>query len=63
MMRANKNKARYIAISPHTIVKQMTTPTTLFSVRNLHLLDRLSILFCKRVWFKISDSDAKRLAR
>ena len=63
MMRARKTKGGYIVISPHTVVKQMTTPTTLFSVHNLRLLDRLRILFCKRVWFRISDRDARRLGR
>lgn len=62
-MIAKKNKGGYIKISPHTVVKQMTTPTILFSVHNLCLLDRLRILFYKRVWFRISENDAKRLGR
>lgn len=57
------NNQRYVRISPHTIVSQMTTPTKLFSISGMSLRDRLHILFHKRIWFKITNDDAKRLGR
>lgn len=61
-MTSGRNQ-RYVRLSPHTIVTQMTTPTKLFSISGMSLRDKIHILFHKRIWFRITNDDARRLSR
>lgn len=61
-MSSRKNH-RYVQLSPHTVMTEMTTPAKQFSIRDMSLRDKIHILFHKRIWFRITDEDAKRLSR
>ena len=52
-----------IRLIPKNTVDFMTMELTLFSVHNLTFKNKLRILFSKRVWFRMSKADLRRLAR
>ena len=53
-----------IRLEPKTVMDKMTTKSTLFSVYNLTLKDKLKILFSgKPIYFRISKTELRRMAR
>lgn len=58
------NHIKSIRLEPKTVIDKMTTKSTLFSVYNLTLKDKLKILFSGNpVYFRMSKSDIRRMAR
>lgn len=59
-----KKHIKSIRLEPKTILDKMTEKTTLFSVYNLTLKDRMKILFGGNpVYFRMTKSDIRRMAR